>query len=540
MILKRISRFVRLVCLLSIVSTALICLAVVVPRNSSSYGCLVAYSNDRNITYLLDTQTGQLRTQTLLTPEQVGPDTDYVSRFFKDETTAVYWAQRGGKEELLVALNTQTKQLSIVQTYNSATSLHRSADGKYLAAFEAGTSSRKNVVIYSLPDLQPVITRSWSTPFSFYAIEWAPAGHQFTYLEQNANNEVVLTLVNPETLEVSSAVIFPDAPNYKNPRLTWSPDREALAFYTTDRLDLYDVKTRTVRHIANGADFRSQPGMSPRVLWIGEGHRLLYINIIGDNEDFQTLSVYDPDSSEKTILAEYVANYATKYSPDRNYAVVYYPIGNGRWSMRLLDLQNGHIITIRENLGRPVDRVYWLDDRNEIALPFKDEIFWMRLDGTGRRNVKLTYSGWGVDFRVKNWVVYGQSISEREMQPGILNLDTQFYRPIGEPTDRAGKMFLAPDASVVGIQTVSGLNNRGVTLSLFAADGSWSRTFHTDTGNYSYPVWSPDSTEIAMQTDSTSTKHTIHILTADGRLLKQMDLPQKDLRFTMWNNCELP
>jgi hypothetical protein len=535
--LNRISCFVHLVCLLSIVSVALVGLVVVLPRNADGYGCLVAYSNDRNTTYLLDTQTGQMRAHTLLTPAQVGPNTDYVSRFFKDETTAVYWAQRGGKEELLVALNIQNKQLSIVPTYNSATSLRRSADGKYLAAFEAGTSTNKNLVIYSLPDLQPVITRSWSTPFNFYAIEWSPLGNQLAYLEQNTNNEVVLTLIDPDLPDGLSSVVISGASTYQGSYLLWSPDSEAVALYTHESLDLYLLKSQIFHHVIDGFDLT----IGRSVMWIGDRHLLLYNRF--DKQRPLNYWVYDPDNDRQTPLETKNRPYII-FSPDNKYAAISYPDTSGQETIVSVNVETGQHVPVRQ-IDAPIAHATWLNGRDEFIFDFPDRLVWMRLDGTKLQEVRIAVEKsylYLLMAQAQNWIVYSRYATDQSVRLGIVNLDTGFHRLLAELSEGAGLPYLSPDAKIVALNGLRGPSN-SIALSLFAADGRWSHTFRTTTSEYySDLLWSPDSTKLALigKPNLPSKIDIVYILTADGRLLKQIDLPSQDLRFETWNNCELP
>jgi hypothetical protein len=376
-------------------------------------------------------------------------------------------------------------------------------------------------------------------------LAWSHSGHQLAYLEDGFDKGALLTVVNPETLEVISSIIASEPTAYiaqSYAYIIWSPDGEAIAVRNNTRLDLYFVDSQLVHQVVEGVDLHYEPGVgTPSVAWIGNTHRITYPP--HNEKDGVMLWVYNPDNGERTMLAKQ-ADYGIFYSPDASYALLDTLGADGRRSTLLLNLLTQRSIIIRENASiLQSGWVYWLETRNQIVLQYQDMLLWMGLDGTTKHELKIATRRLSFNDNAQNLFVYTAPLTQESdgaAEIGIIDLDTGSRHRLGELFSDFGNIYISPDGRVIGFETDGDHTKNGVTLALFASDGSWSRIVHTKSGDFLTPLWSPDSTKVAMLTYIYRNKNTVHILTAQGEQLKQIDLPPKDLSFTIWNNCEIP
>lgn len=537
------SGFSRLVCLLIAMFLVSVSLVQTITRTSDvNLGCLVSQSSDYTLTYVLDLNTGNLLTYSMLKSNMLGPDIQYIGLRFKDETSAVFTAVRQNGEELLIGENRYTGKRSIVSLSSQTGSMVIvSNDGRYVAVFDAGSLAQKQISIYSLPELRLIVSRPWVVPSTFRSPEWSPEDHHLAYLEGDSNNGVQLTIVEPDTLQPSSPSIVANLPDYNVNGLaflSWSPDSEYISIQNGARLDVYRVKDQIIHNVVDSADIRWEEDEGPRVFWAGDHHRLLYLP---RQQSYDDLWAYDPDIGRSTELMINILNSYSQY-PDNTHAILKHLGQNAEQVTTLLNLVTQDEQEIKVD-GENADFVSWLEKRDEVVFSAGNKLLLMHLDGSNQHKILLTNApvmNPNLFFaQAESWLAYSNLMPDHSTQIGIINLDTGFQRSLGDITDGFGNIYLSPDASVVALD-VDSSDNRGVTLTLAASDGNWFHTFHTDTGNYADPIWSPDSTKIALMTYIYGQRNTVHILSADGEPLKQFDLPPKDLFFKIWNDCEIP
>jgi hypothetical protein len=472
-------------------------------------------------------------------PATLGQGNYGIASVFKNDVSGVYAAYREDGEVFVIAIDRHTGYRSVVPIQGPDSAyLHPSMDGKYLAVFYFFAPQR-GFDLYSLPDLRHIASRPWPRPRNFWAFawSWSPSGHRLAYLEQSADGSGLLTLFDPDALQSSSAIIVPDIATYAahgDTYLRWSPDGEVISIHNDARLDIYVVKSGTAQNVVDGVDFHYEPGVGmPSILWIGDTHRLTYAP--HDAQDGVTLWVYNPDNTEKKLLARHADN-GIFYSPDNTYALLDVPTTNGRFSTVMFNLLTQQSVLVRGDAGIVKSgSLYWLDDAQRIILGYPDEILWMRLDGTDKHVMKLAWGWYDPVPPSHRWLAY-VSPPDGTAEIGVIDLDTEGRRRLGTLANGFGHTFPSPDGRILAFTNYA----EGTLLSLFASDGSWSHRFHTDSGNYSRLLWSPDSTEVALMTYIYGKKNTVHILAANGEQVKQFDLPPRDLMFSTWNNCEAP
>jgi Tol biopolymer transport system component len=402
-------------------------------------------------------------------------------------------------------------------------------------------ASDRQLIIYTLPDLRLVTSLPWSTLPEFLDISWSSQGHQLAYLEKGSSNQGLLTIINADSGQHISTIIAPDLHDFVANGagfISWSPDDDYISVRNDVRLDVYDVKNRTTKNVADGVYLAWDDGGENRVLWAGR--HLLYLP---NQYSFGEIRAYDPDTNQYAIISTDAAQSIIHY-PDNNYAVLSYPlIGKEGRSLTVLEnMQTQRTVPITID-GTAAKFVSWLDGRNEVVFGLGNKLLITKLDGSDQRTVNLTnvpYISWQIIFsQVGQWLAYNNIMDDNSSQIGVINLETGEQRSLGKLTNGFGNIFLSPDASELAFEQDSS-NNRGVTLILYPTNGAQPHTFHTDAGNYSSHIWSSDSTKIALITHIYGQKTTVHILTAEGKLLKQFELGPPDMSFTLWNDCQIP
>lgn len=327
---------------------------------------------------------------------------------------------------------------------------------------------------------------------------FSPDNSKIVFVEDNINLKISDNIGNNKVkIYTGKELSFP----------VWSPDGKKIAFIQKDDDTTYNLYTinidGTVPLNLTKNELKSGVKIFRTLKWSKDSGKIFYTSNIS-GEGVYAINV---DASAFTKIP---VNFATAPACCDSFTgkMMYVSNKEGTEHTYMKTLDTNQEVEISETPARQGKIFY---NRNYYLFAGNDGIYWAPDNSSIMTKIPnttgdATYPEWTPDGRVILNFLGGSTVY-------LTTLDG--LSVIGIPLGNAknGHFEMSPDGSKV---VYTSIKPAEVLQNVFTMNGDTSnKTQITNTGNNSYPVWSPDGTKIAFDSDRTGRKE-IFIMNADG------------------------
>lgn len=304
---------------------------------------------------------------------------------------AYVWAQPGAPQVFVTVANPDGSGKRTVALPTPTYFPHWSADGAYFSV--KGTQMSPGWIV-SVADMRVIDIPVPDKLVSVQTLLWAPTGHRFAYLEQDAT-KVWVVIASPEN-SIEHQFELPLMPGTGG--LQWSADGRWLLLLdrkSSDntpaywRLDLFNVEGEALFNIAENAPSWQDGLTDPSPQWLPDGHTLIFMRGNSEGRLWQSdLMAFDAETRQTTTLIAHTQEWRTPEIGKNRIAIAWQiDVEQDKFAVDLMDADGQHRHRLVDNADA-IFRQVWSKDRQSVAVVWlKDQwvvVTWAAADGTNR------------------------------------------------------------------------------------------------------------------------------------------------------------
>lgn len=445
-----------------------------------------------------------------------------------------------------------------------------SADSGYILLSTLNTTSYYFVATDTLQLVSTTIPKYYYDYRISSELTWSPQGHRFAYIDLTAS-PLYLVIATPEQ---GTERNFPlSTPNESSASLVWSPDGRYVAVNRIGRDSHWDYWTYSifgvdgsVRTSLKGHMLHHENSDAPNGWWSADSstwlfRQHLYKNDIAETDEaiFSYVVAYHVDTGVEQILADHVASSPLLTDTGNSFAV---PMWNkGKLDIGLFSIDGNLSTTLVSGAaGDSMPRLEWSATSNQgtVAAIWKhttstgkqtELLTWAHTDGSNRHTIDQDFDEiirlyWLDDRRSLVFLSRkGSRLSGSvvDLETGKLQVEIDGlvdWRVHSFDPERVAPHVVSSPSGQMAILT--SIEDGYVSVYIISLVDKHIQHIRFSADYIGDVIWSPDSASFAFirwDWDEPSSKTTLQIVSADGRILHQETFSNggvSDLRGWAW------